>query len=682
MVGLGVRLDKKLLPSHTYALYSLEITGFPMKEKKKYIIPSDSEILSIYNDRFFLMRGARSQFEAERKLCEDQFNAETTSDNDGNINTNIPLEKTLIENSMGRLAGKLNFEIVPEAEADVQELQSAKYTLEHFMDDSEQQYNFYVEKRHAEMDCQKYGTSVMFTGLSHTKEIIYELSDEASNFYDESYNEIQIDKWCFIPRNVPLRNFRVDYSALWQSDFRKAKFCVMQETDTPDNLRLKREGNPWFKNLDRITPFINLFPAYLKVNIRPDEAMVHYYFDKITKDYWIIVNRSIVVYAGKMLYAHGQLPFDMRQYYQTTSQLYGEWQPHRVRSMKAFKNSIMDATIKRVQMTSGINIALFGNQPAPWDLYTASGEMNIWQFAQWQDSVKQFQLDGNISSQSGLLTIIDDQIIQDSGENLKAPYSSPAWTATEIEVIEENKATRQKCIDEVRDQSRQNILTQVLKNIAQFAPALLKKEIKKKIGKKEVVAKIEYPMIRIPHMTINKKNKKWESMFVEDYGKYGFFELKPKTIRGDLTVKIVTPNTKSGLKTLEKNAITQYIGNMNTLALMSPEMAQEVVKRMKDWGIFDWMDLTYGYDNKLNASTKKDEIKQKNLKALDELKQSLGLWAEWLPMPSGSPLPEALPWATPNQQLLANTDTQNAEAVKWWNAIPVGWEPATPAPEL
>lgn len=296
-----------------------------MSEKRtKVTIPTDDEILRIYNDRFFLMRGARSQFESEWKMCEDQYKAEFYSDNDGNISINIPLEKTLIENSMGRLAGKLNFDIVPEAEADIQELQSAKYTLEHFLDDSEQQYNFYVEKRKMELDCQKYGTMVAFTGLSHTREKIYELVDDADNFYDTDYNEVTVDKRCFIPRNVPLRNFWVDYSALWQCDFRKAKFCVMQETDTPENLRLKREGNPGFKNLDQIRAFQNLFPAYVKVNIRPDEAMVHYYFDKVTKDYWIIVNRYIVVYAGKMLYSHGQLPFDMRQYFPDTAQLYGE----------------------------------------------------------------------------------------------------------------------------------------------------------------------------------------------------------------------------------------------------------------------------------------------------------------------------------------------------------------------
>lgn len=134
--------------------------------------------------------------------------------------------------------------MVPEGEADVQELQSGKYTLEHFLEDSTQDYNFYNEKRKAELDCDNYGTSVMYTGLTQTKEVLYELADEATNFYDEAYNRVERTKWCFIPRNIPLRNFWVDYSALWQSDFSKAKFCVMQETDTPENLRLKWKDIP------------------------------------------------------------------------------------------------------------------------------------------------------------------------------------------------------------------------------------------------------------------------------------------------------------------------------------------------------------------------------------------------------------------------------------------------------
>lgn len=57
-------------------------------------------------------------------------------------------------------------------------------------------------------------------------------------------------------------------------------------------------------------------------------------------------------------------------------------------------------------------------------------------------------------------------------------------------------------------------------------------------------------------------------------------------------------------------------------------MAGEVVKRMKQGGIFDWMDLTYGYDAKLTATTKKDEIKQKNLKMLQQMQQELEIGQE------------------------------------------------------
>ena len=651
--------------------------------KSKKLQLDDASVLSKYRDRFQLAWSARSEFETEWKLCDDQFNANTFVDNDGNVQVNIPLEKTLIENWLWRVAWKLNYEVIPDWEADVQELMSAKYTLEHFLDDSTQLYNFYQEKRKMELDCQKYGTMVSYNGLTMNKELLYELTDEATNFYDETYNEITKTNWCFIPRNLSLRNFWVDYSALRQSDFRKAKRCIMQETDTPDNLKLQWKWIPWFRNLDKIQPYMNLFPAYLKTNIRPDEAMVHYYYDKITKDYRIIVNRNVVVYTGKQLYAHWQLPFTMRQFFPNTACLYGEGQARRNRSMKWYKNTTMQTMIKRMEMSSGINLALFGDTATNGDLYTAYDEMNIWKFTWWQDSVKQLQLDGNIQSQANLLTILDDQIIQDSGENLKAPYSSPANTATEIEVIEENKATRNKTTDELRDEAWQDILTQVLKNIAQFAPALLKKEEYTMRHWKKIVTKVEYPVIKVPNTTIRKKIKKWESMFIEDWGKYGFFELKPKTIWWNLTVKIATPNTKSNLKVLERNSITQYITNMQTLSMLWPDMAAEVSKRMKDWWIFDWMNLTYGYDMKLTATTKKDDIKQKQLAMIEQIKQENDLWPEWLPWMSPQPWWDATPpisWMTPTTPLLP-TPIPNEKPIgqasttdgQWWDASWTSW---------
>lgn len=73
---------------------------------------------------------------------------------------------------------------------------------------------------------------------------------------------------------------------------------------------------------------------------------------------------------------------------------------------------------------------------------------------------------------------LDDLVIQDIGENIKAPYSSPAGTLGEVEIMEENKAIRLKTVDIARDICLDNALTSMLQNIQDFAPALLK-EIEK-----------------------------------------------------------------------------------------------------------------------------------------------------------------------------------------------------------
>lgn len=69
----------------------------------------------------------------------------------------------------------------------------------------------------------------------------------------------------------------------------------------------------------------------------------------------------------------------------------------------------------------------------------------------------------------------------------------------------------------------------------------------------------------------------------EDYGKYGYFELKPSTITGDLTVRITTPSTRSSMKVLEKNSITQYIQNMTSIIMAlqaDPVKMGEVIKQI------------------------------------------------------------------------------------------------------
>lgn len=154
-----------------------------------------------------------------------------------------------------------------------------------------------------------------------------------------------------------------------------------------------------------------------------------------------------------------------------------------------------------------------------------------------------------------------------------------------------------------------------LDNITQFAPSLLKKTTK--IGKD--VVKVEYPMIKVPNVTIKKIGGKRE--FVEDYGKFGFFEFKPDTIKSELRVNITTQSTKSALKTLEKNSYTQFIANLGQIAMIKPEILQMVSAD----DIWTLTKLTYGYDDQLTAKTKKDQIKAENLKKIEAIKQMANL---------------------------------------------------------
>lgn len=69
---------------------------------------------------------------------------------------NIPLEKTLREIYMGRTEGKMNFDIIPDGQANVEELQPTKYAMV-FMLDGNEKDNFWKENREFRINKSTYG---------------------------------------------------------------------------------------------------------------------------------------------------------------------------------------------------------------------------------------------------------------------------------------------------------------------------------------------------------------------------------------------------------------------------------------------------------------------------------------------------------------------------------------------
>jgi formylmethanofuran dehydrogenase subunit D len=265
-------------------------------------------------------------------------------------------------------------------------------------------------------------------------------------------------------------------------------------------------------------------------------------------------------------------------------------------------------------MSKGVNLGIGNDGVVSGQLYTGMGEMNIRSFNTGMDNVKQFNLDSNISPMVNVMQMIDDFVIQDTGENIKAPYSSPAGTLGEVEIIEQNKALRVKTIDESRDICLDYVLSQVLSNIANFAPKVLcqKEDDKGKV-------KITYPMISVKNSKVESKRGKIE--VTEDYGKYGFFELKPQTISDQMKVKVTTFSTRTALKAIAKDEFTQFIQNVTAIAQLDPQMLQKI----NFDGVLDLMNTIYQYDDKMSATTVKDEIKKKNLQIMESIKALTGL---------------------------------------------------------
>lgn len=80
------------------------------------------------------------------ELCDAQVKSESYYDNDGVLNVNIPLEKTLREIYMGRTEGKVNFDIVPDGQANIEDLQPSKYAMNFFLDGNGKD-NFWKENK-------------------------------------------------------------------------------------------------------------------------------------------------------------------------------------------------------------------------------------------------------------------------------------------------------------------------------------------------------------------------------------------------------------------------------------------------------------------------------------------------------------------------------------------------------
>lgn len=109
------------------------------------------------------------------------------------------------------------------------------------------------------------------------------------------------------------------------------------------------------------------------------------------------------------------------------------------------------------------------------------------------------------------------------------------------------------------------MLTHTLYNIAQFAPHLLKKHTDVKVDGKVVGKASVRPQIQVQNVSV--KKERGQIVIEEDYGNYGYLELTPETLDGDLTVRITTPSTwNKTLTSLAKDKAKELVSSYLELA--------------------------------------------------------------------------------------------------------------------
>lgn len=614
-------------------------------EKKSISEMSDTELTTFLDSRYDDMSSAEIRKVNEKfwDEADNQFTALTVRDIYNNLKVNIPLEQDLIDTYEGRAAWKIPIDIQPNGkQANVDELQPAQYAVEYYLEGWDNNNNgFYNEAPTIRRQKARYGTEFTLTGLENTSELMYKIKDNAiiNDAWDlenpDNYESYIKDSYEFFPKHINIRSVFIDEKALWQPNVQKANDMFIEMSVSLDKIMFERGNKKWYNDIDKLGENTqNEYTKKNKLEFAKNQTIIRWYFNKLSKDYVIYApNEKVIIHKSKMLYNHGLLPIDAVQHYSDETCLYGIGIPRKVKYLKAYKSEILQAILDNAAMGSGLNFIIWNdgkieNRNLGWEW------VNVRRSSEWAENIKQMQPQMN-SWLVSILQVLDDLVIQDTGENVRASIDANSDKVGIVEIMEENKAIRHKSVDENWNIYLDNALTKMLSNIVQFVPTLLSRVVEIEQGE-ETITKIQYPFIKIENAKVTQTTK-WIKIDKEDnYGKLWYFEFKPWIIPYGLWVKVVTPSTVSTLPMIKKDAITKWIDGklkMAQIAVLdtSGKMMEQLRSSVNMEELNQWINDVYGFEDKLKSMTGKDKIKELNLKKAKLLQEKLSIWTNLIP---------------------------------------------------
>lgn len=588
---------------------------------------SDNQWFVFARDRLVKMRSKRAPFDKLWDEYETQVNSVSFYDNAGELQVNVPLEKTLGEIYMGRTNGKAAFNIVPDGQANVEELQPTKYAMQFFIDWNGKD-NFWKENKQMRENKWQKGSGIFFTGPRNYKDVRFKVKEWAEIVEDtdlldqKNFEEVMNETWFFFPKSIHPKDFFIDDNAMGQPDVQYGDDCIYKERVSATEFNTRYAQNKAFINTDQVTYWSDINPKNIDdraVEVR--HVILYHYFHRTLKKYIIFANEAQIIYNGRYLYNDGKLPFVNVQHYSNVNRFYWEGIPERIGYLKIYKSELLQDILSGAAMSSWVHLVT-GNDDQIGQDWTLGGRgLNIWRTTGGADKVQQMNTSPNLWYFTSVLELLDKYVISDSGINPLSQVESWAPTLWQEELIEANKAVRNSSVDENYNIGLDESLTMMLDRIKQFAPALLKETVK---DSEWNVIKMIFPKIRIDDVEVKKED--WKQVFLENIGKYGYFELKPGVVQW-VGVKITTASTNTILPILERQKITEFMNNvtalMNIAAMdQTGEMMQKVKEFVRPDELMEWMSDAYQYDaNSLKANSAKDKIRKENIEKINKIKE-------------------------------------------------------------
>ena len=615
--------------------------------------------LSYFQDRLSAMRSKKEPFDKLFTQYEQQETLVSNFDNQNWLNVVVPLEQNLLEIYLWRTNWKVVYDIIPDWQADVEQLQPAKYSLAFFLDWNDKN-NFWKENKIFRHQKGLYGTGIRFAWIRSYKDFRYKIKDWVEiQWWTDLLNKNNFDKvenevWFFFPKAIHPKDFYIDDRAYWQTDIQNANDVAFKEKLSFMEFKIRYEWNKSFINTEKVISWVDYEPKNRNdQSVNQDEIILHHYFDRITKTYLIVSDECNIIYKWIYLYDDWKLPFVSVQHYPNINCIWWRGIPARIGYLKAYKSEILQDILVWAEMWSWINLITWNDDQA-WEWEVWGRGINIWRTTWWAERVQAINTQPNLWYFTNVLQILDDLIVQDTWDNPRAPLESWEKTLWQTEIREANKAVRQSSVDENYNIWLDEVLTMTLSRIKQFAPSLLSEKV---LDSEWKVIKTIFPKIRIDWYTV--KKEEWKQVIEENIWKFGYFELKPDVFQW-IGVKVTTSSTNSMLPILERQRVTEYINNMvqlSQLAQIDPTIGQKLQETIKFDELVNRIWDAYWYDTKLKANTEKDRIAEKNKKKILELKEKLTLL--------NNPTPNENPWNPWENQELWQAPSWLWQAM-WW----------------